>query len=130
MERETTYSPKNTDQAGLTASENPAYCFQADRLLSERYFADRRNMDLEPEKRLMLAILEEAVYCFQDNYSTQDGRRKRLFDSAQRWFFGVSDDWVFSFENICSVFGFSPGYVRKGLAKWREKQTSKHRCAA
>jgi len=130
MEHETTYSPMTAERAGLTTSEKLADCFEADALLSERYFTDRRNMHLEPEKRLMLAILEEAVYCFQDNYSAQRGTRKRLFDSAHQWFFGVSGDWIFSFENICSVLGFNPGYVRKGMAKWREKETPKPRCAA
>src|SRR6266513_837075 len=131
MERETTYSPKSADRAGLTASENMAYGFQADPLFSERCFADRRcNIRLEPEKRLMLAILEEAVYCFQDHYSAQHGKNKQLFDSAHRWFFGGSGDWLFSFESICSVLGFNPGYVRQGLVRWREKEISKHRRAA
>jgi len=123
--------PRTADRAGLTASESVAYGFQPDPLFSERCFADRRcNIRLEPEKRLVLAILEEAVYCFQANYSAQHGIKKRLFDSAHRWFFGTSCDWVFSFENICSVLGFNPGYVRKGLASWRDKDISKHRCAA
>src|SRR5262245_36478175 len=103
MKLETTSCPKIKKRAGLTASENVAYRSQADPLLSEQYFADRRNIRLEPEKRLMLAILEEAVYCFQANSSARDDKRKRLFDSAHRWFFRASSDWVFSFENVCSV---------------------------
>src|SRR3990172_3524994 len=130
MERKKIYFKKTGERFGFRESEKLAYCFQADPLLSERYFTDRRNTRLEPEKRLMLAILEEATYCFQDNYPAQHGRRKRLFDSAHRWFFEASGDWIFSFENICSVLGFNPGYVRKGLAQWREKDPSKHRCAA
>jgi hypothetical protein len=74
MERERNYSPKSAEQAGLTASAKPACGFQADPLLSEQYFTGRRNIRLEPEKRLMLAILEEAVYCFQDNYPAQHGK--------------------------------------------------------
>lgn len=130
MERETNYSPKTAEQAGLTASAKPACGFQADPLLSEQYLTGRRNIRLEPEKRLMLAILEEAVYCFQDNYPAQHGKGKRLFDSAHRWFFGQSGDWIFSFENVCSVLGLDPGYVRKGLAQWTEKETAKRPCAA
>src|SRR5215213_2443273 len=127
MERETTHSPKTAERAGPTASDKLPYCFQADPLLAEQYFSDRRDMHLEPEKRLMLAVLAEAVYCFQDNYPAQHGKRKQLFDSAQQWFFTGNGDWLFSFENICSVLDFNPGYVRRGLAQWREKQTSKHR---
>ncbi|MGH7847019.1 MAG: hypothetical protein ACREQW_17890 [Candidatus Binatia bacterium] len=131
MKRDIACSLNTTVRRGTTGNENVACHFQADAHLPKQYFAEReRDACLEPEKRLMLAILEEAVYCFQDNYPAQQGRRKRLFDSAHRWFFGVSGDWIFSFENICSVLSFSPGYVRKGLVKWREKETSKHRCAA
>jgi hypothetical protein len=131
MRLERTSYPRTANRARLTASESVAYGFQPDPLFSERCFADRRcNIRLEPEKTLMLAILEEAVYCFQDNYSAQHGEKKRLFDSAHRWFFRTSCDWVFSFENICSVLGFNPGYVRNGLAHWRDKEISKHRRAA
>jgi hypothetical protein len=130
MRLERTSYPRTADRAGLTASESVAYGFQPDPLFSERCFADRRcNIRLEPEKRLMLAILEEAVYCFQDNYSAQHGKKKRLFDSAHRWFFRVIGDWVFSFENICSVLELNPEYIRKGLIQWKQKELSKPQSA-
>jgi hypothetical protein len=123
-----TSSAKITKRPGLTAGETIAYLFQPDTFLMEKFFNDRRGTTrLEPEKRLMLAILEDAFYCFEDNYSAQHGKRKQLFDNVQRWFFSVSNDWVFSFENICSVLDFNPEYLRKGLARWKEKELSKHR---
>ncbi|HVO95503.1 MAG TPA: hypothetical protein VMT22_21785 [Terriglobales bacterium] len=68
----------------------------------------------------MLAVLEEALCCFQENYAAQHGKKKRLFDKVEQWFFGTGDDWVFSFENICSALGFEAEYVRKGLVQWRK----------
>jgi hypothetical protein len=118
--------PHARKQTGLTPSEKVASLFQPDTLLFTQFFDDRRNKTLrQPEKRLMLAILEDAIYCFQDNHSARHGKKKRHFDDAQRWFFQVSDDWIFGFENICSVLEFNPEYVRKGLMRWREKELSK-----
>ena len=131
MDIETESHPKTEEQAGLTASEDTVYLFQPDPLVLAQFVDDRRGkVHLEPEKRLMLAILEDAVCCFQDNYSARKGKRKRLFENVQRWFFGVNGDWVFSFESICSVLGLSAEYVRKGLVRWMEKELSKQRSAS
>ena len=80
---------------------------------------------LEPEKRLMLAVLEDAIECFQENHSAHYGQRRRAFMDAQRWIFRAQSDWVFGFENICSVLHLDPEYIRKGLRRWREKESLK-----
>jgi hypothetical protein len=108
-----------------SSDDNIVCLFQPDTLFAEQYFDDRRGQSLGPEKRLVLAILEDAILTFQDNYAARDGKKKRLFDQAQVWLFNVSDDWVFSFENICHVLEFNPEYIRKGLAQWREKDSAK-----
>jgi hypothetical protein len=117
----------NIEQGGLTASENTASIFQPDTLLAPQYFEDRSRTMLEPEERLVLAILEDAVGCFQENHSARQGRRKHLFDDAQKWMFERNGDWVFGFENICAVLGFAPEYIRDGLVRWRENELSKQR---
>jgi hypothetical protein len=103
-----------------------ASLFQPDTLLSAQYFDNmRRRTLLEPEKRLMLAVLEDAVDCFQDNLSVEGGRRKMLFDDAEQWIRAKDGDWVFSFDHICEALGFNPAYVRQGLLRWQEKNRSK-----
>jgi hypothetical protein len=128
MESETATSYHSKEQTGLTASNVTSF-FHPDTVLSAQFFDDRRSITLlEPEKRLMLAILEDAIDCFRDNCSAKQGKKKRLFDNAKAWLFG-SDDWVFGFQNICSVLGLNPEYVLKGLARWQIKQPSQHRSA-
>jgi hypothetical protein len=130
MESETATSCHSKEQARPAANEDIPFLVHPDPLLSARFFADRRgNRLVEPEKRLMLAILEDAIYCFRDNCSAKQGKKKRLFENVKRWLF-VSDDWVFGFENICSVLEFNPAYVRKGLMLWKEKELSKHPSAS
>ena len=77
---------------------------------------------LEGEKRLMLAVLEDAVSCFQKYAGSERGRRKRLFDEASEWIFDEDSNWVFSFEAICDALGISAPFLRGGLLRWKERQ--------
>lgn len=118
------------DQASLTWEEKLTSLFQPDTLLPAQYFETvRRKTHLEPEKRLMLAVLEDGVLCFQDNAWAQTGKRKKLFEEAEEWILEEDNDWVFSFENICEVLGLNPQYVRQGLLQWKEKRSPKLKAA-
>ena len=109
-----------------TSDDRIASLFQPDTLLSAQYFDNmRRRTLLEPEKRLMLAILEDAVNSFQENIFAESGKRKILFDDVEQWIRADGSDWVFSFDHICEALGFTPAYVRQGLLRWREKNRSK-----
>ncbi|MEK7783674.1 MAG: hypothetical protein AAB279_07085, partial [Candidatus Binatota bacterium] len=51
---------------GLSVEEKVTSLFQPDTLLPAQYLETfRRKAPLEPEKRLILAVLEDAVACFQ-----------------------------------------------------------------
>jgi hypothetical protein len=83
----------------------------------------RRNDYGEPERELMLAVLEDAIYCFQSYASAQDSIRTRLFLQAKEWLMeDDDDDWLFSFANICEVFGFSLQYIRAGLLRHKDME--------
>ena len=127
MDSETASSAYTRDQTGLTPDERIGALFQPDSLLSTHYFETlRRKTILEPEKRLMLAILEDAIHCFQDNLFARNVRGRRLFEEAEEWIVEVDGDWVFSFENICEALGFNPAYVRQGLLRWMANKLPKH----
>lgn len=131
MDSERASSSDKVHHVGLDATEKITSRFKPDTRLAEQFFDKRhRETSLEGEKRLMLAILEDAVQCFQDNHSARCGTSKRVFDDARRWIFERRPDWIFCFENICGVLEFDPAYIRKGLARWSEKELSKQRCAS
>jgi hypothetical protein len=95
--------------------------FQPDSLLPVQYFENfRRKMQTEPEKRLLLAVLEDALACYQKHFSSRGGRGMRLFRETEEWIFREESTRPFSFTNICEVVGFDPQYIRQGLLKWRE----------
>ncbi len=92
-------------------------------ILPAQYF-DRVQIDasLQAEKRLMLAVLEDAVGTFQ-KYAHVSGRRpRRLFAEAEEWFASTDTQWPFAFVNICQALGLEPEYIRRGLRRWRDHQ--------
>lgn len=109
-------------ESQLSITEKVASLFQPDILLTARYLETLRTRALEPEQRLMLAILEDAVHCFQKYISAGDRRRKGLFRDAEEWIMEEDDDWVFSFDNVCHALGLNPAYLRQGLLRWRRKK--------
>jgi hypothetical protein len=130
MKSETTISSRTSEETGFNASNNIGSIFQRDTLLVENFFNDRRGKTLVlPEQSLMLAILEDALQCFQENCSAKHGKKKQLFENVEKWFFEATDGWVFGFESICSVLGFEPDYLRKGLVRWRQKKLLHRRSA-
>jgi hypothetical protein len=79
----------------------------------------------QPEKRLMLAILLDAVECFQ-KYAPLDRRKPdRLFKATEEWIFEDDYKWPFSFLNICDAVGIDPRYLRNGLQQWNNTQSRK-----
>ena len=107
--------------------ERIASLFEPDTLLAAQYFGNlRRKTLLEPEKRLMLAILEDAINCYQNNLWAQRSRARRLFTEAEEWILDKGSDWIFSFRNICETVGLNPEYVRQGLLRWKEKKIAKY----
>ncbi len=110
----------NVSSGGIMMDEM-ASMFQPDSLLPVQYFENfRRKVQTEPEKRLLLAVLEDALACYQKHFSSRGGRGMRLFRETEEWIFREDSTRPFSFTNICEVVGFDPQYIRSGLHKWRE----------
>jgi hypothetical protein len=111
----------------MTASveDTVAALFQPDVLVAPEVFEGLRQRTYqEPDARLMLAILHDAVACFQENIDAQDAKKRNLFLEAEQWILNQDKDWIFSFENICEILGLDPEYMRGGLLRWKTKRLS------
>ena len=75
----------------------------------------RRSEYLEPEKALLLAILEDAIHCYRKFASARNRAGRQQFREAEEWLMGGGDGWVFAFDHICEILGLDPEYVRRGL---------------
>ena len=76
----------------------------------------------QPECRLLWAVLENAVDAYMKYAFTTSRRGKRLFREAEEWIWRDDPTWLCSFTSICHVLGVDPGYIRRGLRKWRDAQ--------
>ena len=104
------------------------WLFEPDALASAQYFDNlQRNTLMEPEKRLMMAILEDAIHCFQDNVLADTGKAKKLFQDAEQWILKEGADWIFSFGNLCELLELDPQYLRAGLTLWKQKRLAHER---
>lgn len=112
-------------ESGLSMDERVSSLFQPDTLLPDQYLDTyRRKLHLEPEKKLMLAVLEDAIACFQKYLFARHGKGKILFQDAETWIMDENADGVFSFAHVCATLGFEPAYLRQGLVRWRQQQTA------
>ncbi len=92
--------------------------FEPETILPSQLLDRDSGASLQPEKRLMLAVLEEAVATLQ-RYAAARGRAaERQFEDARQWLFADDLTWTFSFVNICHALGLEPAYVRSGLERW------------
>jgi len=104
--------------------------FQPQSLLPEQFFGGcrRQNASRTGEYRLLVAVLEEAIRCFQQNACATTYRQRRLFAEAEQWIMARGDAAVagtaapaFSFEYICAVLGLDPAWLREGLRRRRQR---------
>jgi hypothetical protein len=78
----------------------------------------KRHEDSAAVRRLMAAVLEEAIRCLCgqtwvecDEYSRS--RRGKLAREARAWFIEQDTEWLFGFGTICDVLGCNPEALRE-----------------
>jgi hypothetical protein len=101
-----------------------------DTTVPEQYFQTwKRSEHLEPEKALLLAILEDTIRDYQKYKSARDKFGRERFQEAEAWIIAKENDWIFSFENVCELLGLDPSYLRRELTAQRpiaEADKKKH----
>lgn len=93
---------------------------QPDAILPAQFFQTLRSKgQSDGERRLMIAVLEDAVNCFMKQVHATDPKARQLFADAEAWIAAEDRNWFFSFENVCDTLDLNPEYLREGLFKWR-----------
>ena len=105
---------------GLAFHQDLSFLFEPDVLASNQFMSIIKSGSTpDPERRLMVAILEDAVSCLSKDPRRCPRQQRRSFEEARSWINASdSDDWIFSFSNVCETLGFNPGYLRRGLNQW------------
>src|SRR5690242_12514820 len=82
----------------VTAEDRVQELFQPDTLLPSQYFDRlRRRASVDGERRLMVAILEDAVDVYRKQAGSRDRKRRQLFCDAEAWIESAERSWIFSF---------------------------------
>jgi hypothetical protein len=104
----------------------------------DRYLnTQRRSEPIEPERALLIALLEDAVQIYWKFAGARDREGRERSHEAKDWLFSHDTAWIFSFNNVCELLGLDPDYVRRGLrenpampADAARRQRGRHRRAA
>lgn len=92
----------------------------ADDLLSAQRFTPPRPLP-ESERRLRLAILEDALRYYHQYRDATDRRSRALYEDAAEWFTSADRSEAFAFENVCDALGLDAAFIRRGLRRWDER---------
>ncbi|MGH7858223.1 MAG: hypothetical protein ACREQY_12940 [Candidatus Binatia bacterium] len=98
--------------------------FEPDSLLPDQFAQTFRRQKgwVEGEKRLIAAVLTDAVDCYIKYLESTDSRGRQLFEDAEAWIFDDSAGGLFPFRAVCEMLGLEPEYVRQGLIAWRRRR--------
>ena len=86
----------------------PAQCFE------------RRAATLQPEKRLMLAVLEDAVATALKYGYARRVAEPQAMSELEDWFSSEDERCPFAFVRICEALDLDAGCIRAGLARARQ----------
>jgi len=91
---------------------------------------DRRADLLQPEKRLMLAILEDATATLLRHPPPRHAGKRRALRETEAWLDSPDTESPFAFVRICEALGLDAQWLRTGLARAqvaREGEPGKYR---
>jgi hypothetical protein len=95
-------------------------------LPSQYYDIVRYNNVLEGERKLMLAVLQDAIQCYLRNAHPKTLHQGALLREVRAWFYSDgrgADRSPFGFQNVCSSLGIEPMSLRKRVCELAERGT-------
>lgn len=83
---------------------------------------------LDGEKKLLFAVLEDAIRVYVFTMHGRTARAQRDFQEVCEWINARGDgDEPFSFVNLCEVFSIQPDALRQDLSKLRASDLPRRR---
>jgi len=118
----------DADQERQQAEDRLNDIFEPNVLLPIQFFeALKRKQYSCGEHRLVRAIMQDAVECFQKHVHARDNKRRQLYLDAEAWISTDEDVGPFSFNNVCDLLGVNSDYLREGLLAWRDRERTRRR---
>lgn len=93
--------------------------FGPDLVLPEQFFPDRPGASaLSGERALMWAVLVDGIESFRRTAHSGLERDREEYVETVDWLMATDWESVFSFGNLCEMFGFDPWSFRRALLAW------------
>ncbi|MFN2427302.1 MAG: hypothetical protein ABR587_12750 [Candidatus Binatia bacterium] len=93
--------------------------FQVSYEEARRVVVLRRELDPSlvdvPERRLMVALVADAVRCIEKYRTASDSRSKARFAKEVQWMLSDEKDSLFAFIRVCEILDLDPVAVRCSL---------------
>jgi hypothetical protein len=86
----------------------------------------RRSSGFEGERRLLWAVLEDAIDTYLANMDCATAKQRNEFDEICGWFYAPKDQpaGLFSFESICDMLEIDAPSLLKGIESIRKREMS------
>lgn len=97
---------------------------ESDAVLASQFFTPQTGLP-DPERALMVAVLEDAVRCFLNYCDATDRKARDLYEDARAWFMASDRPELFAFENVCGVLGIEPSGLRRQLLTRRDERRAR-----
>ena len=86
--------------------------------------AYRRAWALCGARRLLMALLLDALRCYQRGFLSQVHRKRRLFRETERWLMREGTGAAISFSEVCDGLGLDAERIQNRLRRWRAHQAA------
>jgi hypothetical protein len=110
-------------EINFSSDDDSANFFQPDPSLSAEYWETVGAARLTPEKKLMLAVLKDAIGCLRRHAAARSERQREIFRDAAMWIEEESDG-PFSFRIICETLGLETDAIRRALRRFGHSRRS------
>jgi hypothetical protein len=104
------------NSAGSLMRFDDEQVFLGDLLMPAQFYPAPR---VTPCQRLLAAILEDAIRCFQKNCGARSMRGDIIFQEAEEWLFDGRGTGFMSCLTVCESLGINPIQLRRCLRKWK-----------
>lgn len=100
--------------------------FEPDTISPSQFYGKNSPLSsqMEGQRRLMLAILQDAIECLEKYRGSRNSLHRELYRDALGWVQDESADWLFCFSNVCDFLGFDAAYLRQSILA-RERRVGK-----
>lgn len=87
--------------------------WEPDIILSDQFASMIGGRPNQPERRLFVAVLLNAIQQYEEALRIPERERDR--DELTAWFFTTNSSWPMAFENVCDELGLDASCIRTHL---------------